>query len=78
MARDRIDGTSFRSSHDLLSTMLGARRARITVAHGALFKTTALIANWQGKIRILDDEGLKAVACECYRVVRQEVERLLP
>jgi len=75
MARDRIDDDDVPLSHELLSMMLGARRAGITVALG-IFKTAGLIANTQGKIRILDHEGLEAAACECYRVVREEVERL--
>jgi len=57
--------------------MLGARRAGVTVALG-MFKTAGLIANSQGKITILDEKGLEAAACECYRVVREEVDRLLP
>jgi len=75
MARDRIDDDDVLLSHELLSMMLGTRRAGITVALG-IFKTAGLIANTQGKIRILDDEGLEAAACECYRVVREEVERM--
>ena len=75
MVRDRIDDDDIAISHELLSMMLGARRAGITVALGIL-KTAGLIANRRGKIRILDDEGLEAAACECYRIVREEVERL--
>jgi CRP-like cAMP-binding protein len=77
MARDRIDDDAVPLSHELLSMMLGARRAGITVALG-IFRSAGLIANAQGKIKILDEKGLEAAACECYRVVREEVERLLP
>lgn len=77
MTWDRIDGDVVPLSHELLSMMLGARRAGVTVALG-MFKTAGLIANSQGKITILDEKGLEAAACECYRVVREEVDRLLP
>jgi CRP-like cAMP-binding protein len=63
MARDRIDDDDIPLSHELLSMMLGTRRAGITVALGIL-KTAGLIANRRGIIRILDNVGLEAAACE--------------
>lgn len=31
----------------------------------------------RGQVRILDVQGLGAVACECYQIVQQEFVRLL-
>jgi hypothetical protein len=31
----------------------------------------------RGKVRILDEQGLKATSCECYEVVKKEFDRLL-
>jgi CRP-like cAMP-binding protein len=62
-------------SHELLSTILGARRAGITTALGKL-RNAGLIRNDLGRITILDGDGLEALACECYRF-QLDVRRLL-
>lgn len=36
-----------------------------------------LISYVRGRIRILDRRGLEAMVCECYKVVRDEYDRLL-
>jgi hypothetical protein len=57
--------------------MLGVRRAGVTVALGEL-RTARLIDNEHGQVTIIDRTGLEAACCECYRIVRNEYERLLP
>jgi hypothetical protein len=37
-----------------------------------------LIAYSRGHITVLDRQGLEARVCECYAVVKNEFERLLP
>jgi len=76
-ARDRSDTDELAVSHEMLSTSLGLRRAGVTVALGEM-KSLGLISNTHGCIRIADGEGLAAVACECYRLVRDEYSRSLP
>jgi CRP-like cAMP-binding protein len=73
---DRVDGDRFELTQEFLSRMLGVRRAGVTVAAGALQKA-GLIRYARGWIEILDREGLETASCECYRLVRQEFERLL-
>ncbi len=75
-ARDRIESDEIALSHEFLAQMLGMRRASVTVAAGAL-KAAGLIRNSPGHITILDAEGLETAACECYRTVREEYDRLL-
>jgi CRP-like cAMP-binding protein len=75
-AHDRIEGDELPMTHEFLATMLGVRRAGITVAAGALQKT-GFIRYEQGKIRIVDRPGLETAACECHTVVRREFARLL-
>jgi CRP-like cAMP-binding protein len=77
MTRDRTESDTVPLTHELLGTMLGARRAGITVAVGAL-KTAGLVRNSTGRITILDPVGLAAASCECYRTVKAEYARLLP
>jgi CRP-like cAMP-binding protein len=76
-ARDRATSDELPLSHEFLSMMLGVRRAGVTVAVGTL-KTAGLIRNSNGRVTIIDRQGLEAASCECYRTVRNEYERLLP
>jgi len=47
----------------------------VTVAAGML-QQAGLISYRQGRITILDREGLEAAACGCYRAVKNEYDRL--
>ena len=40
------------------------------------FQEDGLIRSSRGKCTVLDREGLKAGACECYRRINEEFERL--
>ncbi|HUQ98166.1 MAG TPA: Crp/Fnr family transcriptional regulator [Gemmatimonadaceae bacterium] len=65
---DRTGREQFKITHQYLATMLGVRRAGVTVAAGILQKAGA-IQYARGQIRILDREKLKECACECYPVL---------
>ena len=56
--------------------MLGTRRSGVTVAAVAL-QAEGLIHYHRGQITVLDRAGLESTACECYKVVRAEFDRLL-
>jgi len=56
--------------------MLGGRRASVTVAARRL-QDEGLIHYARGRIRILDRNRLETTACECYRIVKDEFDRLL-
>jgi Crp-like helix-turn-helix domain len=56
--------------------MLGVRRSGVTVAIRAL-EQSGLIQNSHRLMTILDSEGLEANSCECYRVLKDELARLL-
>jgi CRP-like cAMP-binding protein len=75
-ARDRAPSDELPLGHEFLSMMLGVRRAGVTVALAAL-KTAELIRNAHGQVTIIDRHGLEAAACGCYRMVRNEYDRLL-
>jgi CRP-like cAMP-binding protein len=62
-------------THELIGLTLGVRRAGVTEAAGS-FKDTGLIDYKRGSIKIIDRQGLQAVACECYEIIRDEYDRL--
>jgi CRP-like cAMP-binding protein len=69
MTRDRLLSPNFPLTHRFLGFMLGVRRVGITQAAGALQRKD-LITYSRGNIRILDQKGLEAAACRCYRIVK--------
>jgi CRP-like cAMP-binding protein len=76
ISSDAVGKTELGLTHDFLSQMLAVRRPGVTVAIGALEKSK-LIVHRYGKISILDKKGLEAVACECYRTVKDREQELL-
>jgi CRP-like cAMP-binding protein len=77
MTADRSSGDTLTSTHELISTLLGVRREGITEAAYRL-QEARLIQYNRGRIALRNRNGLERRACECYRVVRQELDRLLP
>jgi CRP-like cAMP-binding protein len=73
---DRVTGDEFPLTHDLLSIMLGVRRATVTEIAGAL-QDRKLIHYHRGVITIRNRKGLEAAACECYQLINNEFDRLL-
>jgi Mn-dependent DtxR family transcriptional regulator len=55
--------------------MLGTPRSTVTLAAGILQKD-GLVDYSRGKVRIQDRTGLEKKACECYRTIRNEFDRL--
>ena len=63
-------------TQELLASMLGVRRAGITVAAGKL-QAAGFISDRRGHISLLDRTGLEALACECYAAGKREQARLM-
>jgi CRP-like cAMP-binding protein len=63
-------------THDLIANMLGVRREGVSIAAGNL-QRKELIKYVRGTITLFDRTGLESMTCECYRVVKDEYDRLL-
>jgi CRP-like cAMP-binding protein len=76
MTRDRMPSGEFLLTQEFLGMMLGVRRTTVTEVMSALQKD-GLIRYRRGHVSILDHEGLRHRACECYDVSKLEFDRLL-
>ena len=74
---DRLATNEVWATQELIATMLGVRRERVTEAAFELQKA-GLIRYARGRITVLDRPGLERCSCECYAVVKTESDRLLP
>jgi CRP-like cAMP-binding protein len=75
-AQDRINSNELRLTHEFIATMLSVRRAGVTQAAQNL-QDRGLIRYSRGRIHILNQAGLEAFSCECFRTVKNECDRLL-
>lgn len=75
MMHDYSDSDTLILTHEMVASMIGTRRAGVTVAALAL-REKNLIAAVRGEITILNRAGLEAGACECYSIIHDEFSRL--
>jgi CRP-like cAMP-binding protein len=73
---DQLPADQLVMTHDLIANMLGVRREGVSIAASHL-QQQGIIKYSRGTITIVDRDKLELVACECYRVVMEEYDRLL-
>ena len=76
LSHDRVQADELIMTQELIADMLGVRREGVTVAAGRL-QDAGAIKYVRGRITILDRQKLEKTVCECYRVVKDEFDRLL-
>jgi CRP-like cAMP-binding protein len=76
MTRDRMPSDEFLLTQEFLGMMLGVRRTTVTEVMGHLQKA-GLIRYRRGHVTILNPQGLRQRACECYEISKLEFDRLL-
>jgi CRP-like cAMP-binding protein len=74
MCHDRIDGDDIPITHEIMSIMLGVRRAGVTTATQVL-ESSGLIRASRGMITILDRDGLEELADTAYGLPETEYAR---
>ena len=77
LSLDRLASNELTMTQELIANMLGVRREGVTEAAGKL-QEAGLIRYRRGRITVLDRPGVEARSCECYAVVKNEFDRLLP
>ena len=73
MSQDRVGSSNFLLTQESLSTMLGTRRASVTIAAGMLQKA-GLITYQRGHVKIKNRGALERASCECYRILNQQLK----
>lgn len=76
MAQDHVNADSLNLTQENISNALGVPRTAITMAAGNL-QRSGLIRYSRGNIEILDRDALETKSCECYRILRDELQQFL-
>ena len=74
--RDLAGSDDIALTQEFLAEMMGVRRTSVSLVANTL-QQAGLIKYRRGHIRVLDVEGLRDAACECYDTVRSHADRLL-
>ncbi len=73
MSHDRIGTDALPLTQEFLAQMLGTRRASVSVA-ASILQRAGLIKYARGHVTILNRPGLEEATCECYGVIKQQLE----
>ena len=74
--RDLVGSEDLRLTQEFIAQMLGVRRTSVSIVANTL-QQAGLIKYKRGHIRVLDLEGLRESACECYETVRLLSDKLI-
>jgi CRP-like cAMP-binding protein len=77
ITHDSARSDTFSLTHEFLAMMLGVQRAGVSIAANAL-QRAGLIQYRHGQVTIVDRSGLEDAACECYRAMGTEFDKLFP
>jgi CRP-like cAMP-binding protein len=74
MSHDRIGRDVMPLTQEFLGQMLGTRRSSVSLAASILQKA-GMISYTRGNVTLLDEGKLKATACECYQLIKDQTLR---
>jgi CRP-like cAMP-binding protein len=75
-ARDLSGGDTLNFTQEFLAEMLGVHRGSVTVVAHTL-QHAGMIRYTRGRIQVVDVEGMRETACECYETTRSQLNALL-
>ena len=73
MSQDRIESEVVPLTHESVATLLGTRRASVSVAAGLLRKS-GLITYDRSGVKIKRRQRLEEAPCECCKLIRRRTE----
>jgi CRP-like cAMP-binding protein len=76
-SQDTIESQVVELTQEFLSHMLGVQRTSVTIAAHTL-QEGGLIKYARGRITIVNRAGIEECACECYAVLRSEIDKAIP
>ena len=76
LTNDRVSCSEIKVTQEIIANVLGVRREGVTEAAGRL-QTLGFIHTRRGHITITNKQGLEDSVCECYSVVKKELNRLM-
>ena len=76
MTHDRVGSEKLEVTQEFVSNLLGVSREGVSLTTGSL-RSKGVIVCKRGFITVLDRAGLEEASCECYRVIKDEYDRLL-
>jgi CRP-like cAMP-binding protein len=76
MSRDRVGADEFAVTHEFLGQLLGSRRATVTLS-ASILQAAGLIRYHRGRVTVVDHAGLEAASCECYGVIKAQLDSVL-
>ncbi len=74
MCQDRAQSGQLQLTHEFIASMLGTRRAGVSEAAGRL-QDEGMIRYRRGHVQILDRRKMEAYSCECYELMKRELNR---
>jgi CRP-like cAMP-binding protein len=74
---DCFDSDTLPLTQEFLGQMLGVRRTTVTIA-ARLLQKAGMIHYRRGRIQIFDRPALEGIACECYAVLKHNIDKVFP
>jgi CRP-like cAMP-binding protein len=74
--RDRLETNTLPLTQEFLAIMLGVQRTSVSTTVRNLCELQ-LIEQGRGRVEIIDPDGLKSAACDCYDIVNAYAARVL-
>ncbi|MGH9522318.1 MAG: Crp/Fnr family transcriptional regulator [Terriglobales bacterium] len=76
LSSERSDSDELPLTHEMLSNMLGTRRATVTLT-ASMFQEAGIIRYQRGHINIVNRKRLEQASCACFSVQQTNLRRLL-